>query len=69
MILTGINLLGLHQEPVRRNRDYTHKYQLTIYGSKKHKDQFVKCSRFKRNMVRVLTDLIHKDIEPRERNN
>ena len=48
MSLTGINLLDLHQEPVKRNRHYTHKDQLAIYDSDDHEDGFVKCYRFKK---------------------
>lgn len=69
MSLTGINLLGMQREPVRRNADYTHKDQLSFYGTDDHEDQFVKRYRFKKNTVRVLTELIREDIEPKGNNN
>ena len=51
---TGLNLVGLDQEPVRRNDDYRHRDQLKFYGTKDNEDQFRICYRFKKDTVRLL---------------
>ena len=48
MDYTGLNILGLYHEPVRRNDQYYHKDQLSFYGNEKNEDQFRIRYRFKK---------------------
>ena len=69
MNLLDLDFYGLDRHPVRRNNDYTHKDQLQFYGSEEKQDQFTIRYRFKKETVRVLTELIRDEIEPKARTN
>ena len=62
MDVTGLNLLGLNQEPMRRNDAYHHRDQLKFYGTEENDDQFRIRYRFRKNTVRLLTELLHDKI-------
>ena len=65
MDYTGLNLLGLYREPVRRNDQYFHKDQLTFYGTEDREEQFRIRYRFRKDTVRLLTELIRDEIQPK----
>ena len=62
MDASGLNLEGLNCEPRHRNEDYSHKNQLEFYGSEDNQDQFRRRYRFRKETVRLLTELVHDDI-------
>ena len=66
---TGLNILGLDREPVRRNDSYAHKVQLEFYGTEENEQQFRIRYRFKKNTVRLLTELIYDEIAPKAHTN
>ena len=68
-ILTGLDLLGLFRHPVRRNAEYKHRNQLTFYGNEESDYQFRIRYRFKKETVRLLTELVHEEIAPRAMTN
>ena len=69
MDLLDLDFYGLDRHPVRRNGDYTHKHQFQFYGTEDKQQQFVLRYRFRKNTVRVLTDLIRDEIEPKSTTN
>ena len=69
MDLLDLDFYGLNRQPVRRNKDYNHKEQLNFYGIEEKQEQFRLRYRFRKDTVRVLTDLIRDDIEPKAKTN
>ena len=69
MDLLDLDFYGLNRHPVRRNGDYTHKEQLYFYGTEEKQEQFRLRYRFRKDTVRVLSDLIREDIEPKSNTN
>ena len=59
---TGLNLLGLDREPVHRNDEYHHRDQLKFYGTEENEEQFRIRYRFKKNTVRLLTEIVSDEI-------
>ena len=69
MDASGLNLEGLNHEPRQRNGDYTHRNQLEFYGSEENQEQFRRRYRFRKETVRLLTELVHDDIAPKAHTN
>ena len=69
MDYTGLNILGLQREPVRRNDQYYHKDQLTFYGTEENQEQFRIRYRYRKETVRLLTEIIHDEIAPKAMTN
>ena len=63
------DLLGLNREPVRRNDGYHHRDQLKFYGTEENDDQFRIRYRFRKNTVRLLTQLLYDEIAPKATSN
>ena len=69
MDLLDLDFYGLNRHPVRRNDEYKHKEQLNFYGTEEKQEQFRLRYRFRKDTVRVLTDIIREDIEPKATTN
>ena len=76
MDVSGLNLEGLNHEPRWRNGTdvyhtllFTHRNQLEFYGSEENQEQFRTRYKFRKETVRLLTELVHDDIAPKAHTN
>ena len=69
MNLLGLDIINLNHQPVRRDGEYHHRDQLTFYGTDQRDHEFRIRYRFRKDTVRLLTQLIYDEIAPKAMTN